>query len=304
MDNPYSPPDLLQEKMPERISRFSIREASALGWQRYKDHFMVATGVAVVWTLLMVLATNSCIGLVVLPHLAAGWAIAGIGIARNKPRFEAMFNSFESFGPVFAAGGLFTLIYSVGFLFVCFIFFSMIFLLSFWSEALNWKALARLTETEGSNSPFEYFLFLVFGLGFTAQAFLGARFQLAFNLVMERKLPALEAFKESWRITRPHTVPLGTFRLIFDLILPAVGIASCCLPGILFAMPLSLAMRGAASNMLLGDTGPDSTEAFSSSPIHSIATATGQAGAEVTLTPQDTPTPPMRKPDDPSHPYN
>ncbi|MBL8021001.1 MAG: hypothetical protein JNM27_15120 [Leptospirales bacterium] len=254
MDNPYSPPEPLTEANPEAAPSFSLRAAAGLGWQQYKAHFLLTTGVTLVWTLLMLVAANSCIGLIVLPHLAAGWAIAGIAVARNKPRFEAMFSSFESFGPVLAAGGLFALLYSVGFVLVFAVLLGMIFLITFWSEALGWKQFGALVDNENSSDASGYLGLSTMGIGLLLLVFLSARFQLAFNLVMERKLPAIEAFKESWRITSSHSISLGTFKLTFDLLLPTFGLMLGCFPGILFAMPLGLAMRGAASSMLLGET--------------------------------------------------
>lgn len=254
MDNPYSPPEPVAEKNLDTAPPFSLKAAARLGWQQYKAHFLLTTGVALVWTVLMLVAANSCIGLVVLPHLAAGWAIAGIAVARNKPRFEAMFSSFESFGPVLAVGGLFALLYSLGFILVLVVLLGLIFLFTFWSEALGWKELGALVDSENSNDASGYFGLSIMGIGFVLLVFLSARFQLAFNLVMERKLPALEAFKESWRITSSHSISLGTFKLTFDLLLPTFGLMLGCFPGILFAMPLGLAMRGAASSMLLGGT--------------------------------------------------
>jgi len=251
MDNPYTPP------LPAAIARpdpgkYSTSAALSLGWKAYRENIGISTAIALIWIFLYMMAANSCFGIVVLPHLFAGWIIASVGVARNAPKVESLFGAFEFFGPVFAAGALFTLIFVVFLFMLSLVFVGGAFVVGFWSAILKTGDFDRVFSEKSMNSPFGLFFMSLMFFGVIAQFYLTARFQLVFPLMMERKLPVIEAFRESWSMTAPHLVQLTLVKLLTDFLLPVMGVLLGCIP-LVFTLPFALAVQGALITLFMGD---------------------------------------------------
>lgn len=247
--NPYGAPG---ETAPEQpAQRPSITLWLKRAGQLLSARLPLAAGITLMAVLLFAGGFNSCIGIFVLPHLMAGWAVAAFGLAGSTPRFDTLFKAFQSFARVFVAGLIYTalvlLAAAVAALFVFLVFF----LIGFWSTALNQPTLMEMIDSAKSE---ELGLIVVLGFQVIWILMLGyplARSQLVFVLVVHRGMEAPEAFRESWKLTSRFGLRLTVIRACAHLAVTA-GLALCVIPGLLM-LPYCLALRGVISRSLLGE---------------------------------------------------
>ena len=249
MSNPYSP-SYTQGFEPE-IVHFDGRKALSDGWEIFKRHLGVAMGIAMVWLVGYVFAANSCLGLVVLPHLFAGYSMAALALARNRPKFDLIFSAFDTFGPVLTAGLIFAVVYTAFVAAILIVFFVAAFLVGFWGAALQVKNLDEVLHGDHSDTLFLAAFLAISAVAFLIQFYVMARLQLVFPLILEKKMEAMEAFRTSWRMTAGAAVSLTGIKFLFDFILPIAGIVLCCIPA-LFAYPLALTVQGAILAQYMG----------------------------------------------------
>lgn len=230
---------------------FSASKAFEIGWQVYKDNFWLAAGVSFVWYIIYVMASQSCFGIIAVPHLIASGTFFGLSMVRKAPRFESIFDGFNQFGKVFAAGAL---------LFA--ILFGLILLIGIPTIILFATGiLPNPDDVAAGSEDVAGFLFLgimfVFGLIVSLfYYYVLARWHLVFPLIVERDYPVMDAIRTSWDVTKNHQWSLFGLKFLSLQVLPFLGILLCCV-GFPFLTGLGFAYEGAAAALYLGTETPE-----------------------------------------------
>jgi hypothetical protein len=245
-ENPYGAPG---EIRPRSVERASLALWLKRAGQLLKARLPLTAGITAMAVLLFAGGLNSCIGIFVLPHIAAGWAVAAFMLAGSAPAFDSLFQAFQIFGRVLVAG-----LYYIGMILAAgavaaLIVFVVFVLLVFWSKILGQQA---LTDTIDSMPSEDLGLIMIGAFVIVWLLMLGyplARSQLAFVLIVTRGYSAPDAFRDSWRITAPFGLRLTIIRACAHTAV-TVGLALCLIPGLLM-LPYCLALRGVIARSLL-----------------------------------------------------
>lgn len=245
-ENPYGAPG---ELAPRTFARPSVRLWLKRAWQLLFARLPMTAGITAMAVLLFAGSFNSCIGILILPHIAAGWAVAAFTLAGTVPAFDSLFQAFQVFGRVFIAGlyylGMILAAAAVAALFV----FVAFVLLVFWSKILSQPGLtdridAMPSEDLGLWMLGAFQVVWLFMLGYPL-----ARSQLAFVLIVTRGYSAPDAFRDSWRLTAPFGLRLTIIRACAHMA-ATTGLLLCLIPGLLL-LPYCLALRGVIAQSLL-----------------------------------------------------
>ncbi len=264
-DNPYGAPG---ELLPRTFERPSAVLWLKRAWQLQKARLPLTAGIAAMAVLLFAGGLNSCIGIFVLPHIAAGWAVAAFMLAGTAPAFESLFQAFQVFGRVLVAGlyyiGMILAAAAVAALFVFVVFV----LVVFWSKMLSQPGITDRIDSMPSEDLGLAMLGAFQIVGLFMLGYPLARSQLAFVLIVTRGHSAPEAFRDSWRITAPFALRLTIIRACAHTAV-TVGLAMCLIPGLLM-LPYCLALRGVIARSLLdigeSDAVPPGINALESGP--------------------------------------
>lgn len=222
----------------------------------------LATGMGALSFFLNLGGLNSCIGLFVMPHIAAGWAAAAYSLSGAAPSLESMFKPFQKFGPVMVTGFLYAGLILVSGAAAMIVFGILFVIAAVWSAVLgDW--LQNHMNAMNSEDLGLLIMALFSILWLLMLNYPLARAQLTFLFVVEKDLSPGDAFRESWRLTSPYAMRLAFIRLCAHTLI-TVGILLCVLPGLML-LPLALSLRGVIARSLLGDmpgANPAATEAL------------------------------------------
>lgn len=246
-----------QQVLKRDFGKFNAGEAYSMGWKVFKDNFWFVAGVSLVWYIIYIMASQSCFGIVAIPHLLASGTFLGLSLVRRAPRFEAIFDGFNQFGRVLGAGAFLFLI-AFGFMLIVGIPMIILFAANILPDP----------ETLAGGSE-DVFAFIILGVLFIFAFFVSilyyyvlARWHLVFPLIVERDYPVMEAIQTSWQVTREHQWSLFLLKFLSIQVLPVLGALLCCV-GFPFLTGLGFAYDGAAAAMYLGTEPPEKNNTIS-----------------------------------------
>jgi hypothetical protein len=250
-DNLYQPPQS-STGLPGNFTthKFSLDKALEEAWNSIKTQIGVSIGFTLVAMLLIVLAIISCVGIIfVVPHLSVGLVLMGLAICRKNLELGQLWKGFSAYGDVLFE---FLLLALVGLLVSVPFYIPGIF--AFISqmppveqlETMEPEEIVTLYEqTAGVWNALTY-------LSWPISMYIQSRVLLAYPLIVERKVPAIQAIKISIAATKDQQwLIFGTQFLVGAL--SGFGILFCCV-GILFTMPFGYAILGSVIRQIWGET--------------------------------------------------
>jgi hypothetical protein len=271
-ENPYAPS---QASLADTIHADQVRPLPLSGGEIFSgafrlmgENFWALCGIGILWYLITIFAVNSFVGLIAIPHLMAGLALAGYRFYRKQGALEHLFDGFQKFGPVLGFG-LLLMVASFGML----ILFAMIGgAMGAWAASTGLE-LEQLFEAE-----------LPMAVGGTIIAvllmiyvyhYLAGRLILVFPLIVYFQHGIGSAFSVSWKATSASAHAIALQHMLFDFVFYFLGFLLLCI-GVVPAFGLMIAFRGAVCGPLLDHLYPEGAPLLSPvarQPIGPPATA-------------------------------
>lgn len=223
---------------------FNLSRAFDIGWKVFEKNIGPSVTLGLVYFLAYLGATFAailCVGLFLIPPIAAAYSVIGLRMVRGTVRTADVGVGFKAYGPVFVA----TLLIGLAVLAVY---------LPGYAPGLG-LMIADMVKNEGQPGA-GYFLGLTlatFGslVVMPVLYYLFARWMLAYPLIVERNYGAVQALRASWNATREAGWKLALYMFLVYMI-SSSGIILCGI-GIIFSFPLSMSFLGAALYQLLGE---------------------------------------------------
>jgi len=210
------------------------------GWELIKDSYWLFFGISVVGTLI-----GGMFAIVLMGPMMCGIFICLLEYQRRQPiEFSMVFKGFDDFLPAL----LVQLIKSVPMIIVMAPFYI------FWM-GMVFSSLPRHVDP-GPEFMFTIFGFeiLFFGLLMLVHFFVEIVALFAFPLIVDRKLPAMDALKLSWAASRANLSGVIGL-LLLDGVFKFAGMLLCVV-GFYFYLPLSFAAYTVAYRKVFADLGP------------------------------------------------
>lgn len=273
--NVYRPPSNF-EHSPDRsqngsFGEFNFDKAFELGWVGFTRNIGLSLGVEIVWFILIFLATISCVGIpLALPHFTAAASMFGLAMVRQKLDFNVLFVGFQQYGKILGAVLLMGLVYMS----LAIIFYLPLLGVLFASGGI--EALEELDNNDfdaANQSGLLLIVYLFQYIQIPLQMYFTGRFMLVYPLILERQLGPVEAMKVSWAVTGPQHWMILLFQFVVSLV-TASGMILCGI-GILFSIPLGLAIQGAGIHLFLDNPG-GGKEATEEGPTTLLETEKGE----------------------------
>lgn len=263
MDNVYQPPqtNLQPDREPSsRFGHFDFGRTFQLAGSAYGQQVGLGVGATLLLPLIAFAMAITIIGIPFgLPVLAAGMPVFGYMMIRREASIGDLFSGFRSYGWVLLAFFLVTvasyiimlpfslpqILYLYGdFPFGAIGSDSLGEQMQVWAEALKEK------QANPFNPDYLWRVLVSYG-AYPITMYIGARLQLLYPLIIIRKMTAIDAIKTSWAVTAPYQWWLMLLYFVAAIIAGA-GVLLCFV-GLLFSIPFSLALQGAATYQLFGD---------------------------------------------------
>jgi len=214
------------------------------------ESFLPLCGAGLLWAFTYLLVGNSFLGIVAMPHLAAGRILAGYRYYKNQGSVHQIFDGFQEFGPVLGFGFLFFLAALALFILSGLIVFgAFIAGMTFNQMQANEFFVAnRLIIIWGIIATSAFLVYSFF--------YMAARTILVYPLIVYFNHDARSAFSLSIRATANcgHTIALQA--ILFDFVFLIIGTVILCM-GLIPALGVKLAFRGAVVGLLLDQLYPD-----------------------------------------------
>lgn len=226
--------------------KFDLGQCFQIATDTFKIQWGPAIGIFLVGMLIQMLAYASVyilIGIWLAPIIMAGFQMLGLEMVRGRMTVNTLFRGFEKQGSVWGSSILTGIIYFLP-------------TLPGLLALLIGLILSLNQNVEGGNPPAifwaGYMTFIVSILAAMPFIFyLRGRFILVLPLVLDRNFGAIDALKESWRVTREQHWMLMLHIFLVHMVSQAG--AALCYVGLLASMPFSAAVYGAAQAQLLGE---------------------------------------------------
>jgi hypothetical protein len=183
-----------------------------------------------------------------------GGIFLGLAALRNEqPSLGAALKGMNRFGASFRAGMLYLLFILLPYIPV----YGLLFALLGVSAAGNETNMIASAIQSGNYSVLGIYA-LFYGFIFLLTIYvvwLNGRLILVFPLIVEYKMDAIPAIKESFRRTRPHQAALALLRFLSDSAIPGLGMLAFCV-GYFFGLHFGFLLMASAVRLLLNEEPP------------------------------------------------
>lgn len=259
-ENPYAPSQasLSNTITIERVRPLSLSGGEVLSttFRLMGENFWSLCGISILWHLITAFAGNSFFGLVAIPHLTAGLALAGYRYYRKQGALEHLFDGFQQFGPVLGFGLLLTIVSSV---IVAVLVFLGIGAFAAWSVSTGMDPIQLLeTETFTAVVGISVAIMLLLYL----YHYMAGRMILVYPLIVYFNSNIGSAFSMSWKVTSASGYTIALQHMLFDFVFYLLGFIFFCV-GVIPALGLMIAFRGAVCGPLLDHLYPEGAPSLS-----------------------------------------
>jgi hypothetical protein len=263
MDNVYQPPqaNLQPDREPSSgFGHFDFGRTFQLAGSAYGQQVGLGVGATLLLPFISLAMAITIIGIPFgLPVLLAGIPVFGYMMIRREASIGDLFSGFRSYGWVLLAFFLVTVASYI--IMLPFSLPQMLYLYgdfpfgaigsdSFGEQMQVWAEVLK----EKQANPFDpdyLWRVLISYAAYPITMYIGARLILIYPLIIIRKMTAIDAIKTSWAVTAPYQWWLVLLQFVSGII--AVSGMFLCFIGLLFSMPFSMSLHGAAIYQLFGE---------------------------------------------------